>query len=704
MDNIKIHELAKKLNKPSREIIEILEKYGISTKSSQKTISSEIAKEIEKHFKQKPKEKKEVGAKQIVREKPKKAEKKKIPKKVKEEKLREEKLEEIKIEEPIVIKETIEEKKTEELKEEIKKEIIPEKVPIKIREGISLRELSERAGIKAKDIIQKLFFKGIMLTVNKSLDRSLIEMISKEFNLNIEILSFEEEISLEIEEKPEDLRPRPPVVTVMGHVDHGKTTLLDYIRKTRVAEKEAGGITQHIGAYKVNVKRREITFIDTPGHEAFTRMRARGTKVTDIVVLVVAADDGVMPQTVEAIRHSQAAKVPIIVAINKIDKPETNVERVKKQLSSHGIVTEDWGGNTVSVEISAKTGKGIEELLEMILLVGDLQDLKANPNALAQGIILESKLDPKKGSLGTVLIQKGTLHEGDFFLSGSILGKVRALFNENGLRVNHAGPSTPVVVMGFDEVPEIGQTFQAVKNIEKAKQIALYRKEKIKESMERVPSKITLENLFKKIEEGKFRELPVIIKADVQGSVEVVEDALLKLGSEKLKINITHSSPGAPSESDILLASASNGIIIGLNVRPPRKVVELAQQEKVEMRLYTVIYELINDIKNALAGMLQPEFREVYLGTAEVKKTFRISRVGIVAGCYVNDGKIAKNAEVRIIRENKIVFTGKIASLRRFENDMDEVKNGLECGIAIERFNDIKPGDLIEAFVREKIQ
>jgi translation initiation factor IF-2 len=676
MEKIRVYEAAKKLGKSVNEVKEALSSLGITVKSNLQQLDSEIYLKLEEKFGLKKPEvpvegkgekllKEEVVHRVEKRVKEEAPPKKEIPKKVIK-----------KVEKPV-----------------------PERKVINVREGITLKELSEKAEIKAKDIIQRLIMKGYMVTVNQSLDKSLLEMIGKEFKIEFVPISFEEELTLEEAGKEQKLISRPPVVTIMGHVDHGKTTLLDYIRKTKVAESEAGGITQHIGAYRVKVKDRFITFLDTPGHEAFTRMRARGAKATDIVVLVVAADDGVMPQTLEAIDHARAAKVPIIVAINKIDKPNANPDRVKQQLSQNGIVVEDWGGDVVSVELSAKTGQGVDELLEMILLVGDLLELKANPEGPANGIILESKLDPKKGPLATVLIQKGTLKEGDFFLCGTEVGKVRALFNEFGQRMISASLSTPVVVMGFEKVPSVGDTFIVVKDVEKARQIAQFRLEKSK-TVSAPPRKVSLEDLLKKPEEVK--EFNVIIKGDVQGTVEVVEELLRRLESEKIKINIIHKAEGPPSESDVLLASVSNSIIVAMNVRPLRKVVELAESENVDLRVYNIIYELNEDIKRIVEGLLEPEKKEVYIGTAEVRQTFKIAKVGTVAGCFVKEGKVTIDSRARIIRDGKVIYEGKINSLKRFKEDVNEVKNGLECGISIEQFNDIKVGDIIECFTIER--
>jgi translation initiation factor IF-2 len=542
------------------------------------------------------------------------------------------------------------------------------------------------------------------VTVNQSIDSSLAEEISKEFGIEIELMSIEEEQLLKAEEKKENLVPRAPIVTVMGHVDHGKTTLLDAIRETNVVEQESGGITQHIGAYKVNVNGKTIVFIDTPGHEAFTRMRARGAKVTDLVVLVVAADDGVMPQTVEAINHAKAANVPILVAINKIDKPEADSWKVKNQLAKYGVVPEELGGDVVCVEVSAKQKTGIKDLLEMILLVSEMLELKANPNIPAQGIVLEAKLDPKRGPVATVIIQHGILRIGDAFTSGVSYGKVKSLFDENGARLNEAGPSTPVEVLGFTSVPTAGDSFQVVSNLDEAKKIVNFRLSQLEKKKIIRPRRLTLDDLYKRIEEGEIKELPLIIKADVQGSVEVLLDAIPRLSTEKVKIKIIHAAPGPISESDVLLASASKGLIIAFNIRPSRKILEIAEKEDVEIRFYNVIYKLTEDLKKAISGMLVPEEKEVYLGTAEVRKIFKVPKVGIVAGCYVTDGKIVRKEKVRVIRDNVQVYEGIIASLKRIKEDVNEVSKGYECGVAIENFNDIKVGDILESFKIEKIK
>ncbi|MEW5806756.1 MAG: translation initiation factor IF-2 [Acidobacteriota bacterium] len=576
---------------------------------------------------------------------------------------------------------------------------------IMLTEGVTVKELAEKTGIKSKDIIKKIMGKGLFVTINQPLDNEMAKWVSSEFHFNPTIISFEEEaVQQDLEEiKGENLVPRDPVVTIMGHVDHGKTSLLDAIRESNIIATEHGGITQKLGAYHVDIKGRKIVFLDTPGHEAFTMMRARGARVTDIVVLVVAADDGVKPQTLEAINHARAADVPIVVAINKIDKPEANPDRVKKQLAEHDILIEEWGGKIVCVEVSAKQRKNLDLLLEMILLVADMAELKADPNRIAAGTVLEARLDKTKGPVATVLVQNGTLKDGDPFIVGVINGKVRAMFDDRGNRVRKAGPSTPVEVLGLEGPPKAGDKFQVIAEEWRARQIGSYRQSKLREERLAKSSRLTLEDLHQKIAEGTVKELPLILKADTQGSIEVLAKTIADLSTEKIKIRTIHSAPGAITETDVLLASASNAIIIGFSVRPERSAADLAEKEKVDIRLHTVIYNITNEIKNAMAGLLEPTFREVYLGRAEVKETFRISKVGTIAGCAVIDGKILRSADVRLLRDNIVIYEGKITSLKRFKDDASEVKSGLECGIGIEKFNDIKIGDQIEAFRMEKV-
>jgi translation initiation factor IF-2 len=576
---------------------------------------------------------------------------------------------------------------------------------ITISEGVTVKELSEKLGIKANLVIKKLVEKKIFATINQNLDVKMAEDLAREFGASTNKISYEEESTQDITEAEvtTDKVRRAPVVTIMGHVDHGKTSLLDAIRSAHVADREAGGITQHIGAYYVEKNGRKIVFIDTPGHEAFTRMRARGAKVTDIVILVVAADDGVMPQTIEAIDHARAAGAPIIVAINKVDKPDAQPERIKQQLSDRGLVPEDWGGDTVMVEVSARTKKNLDLLLEMILLVADLLDLKANPDRPAVGNVLEANLDRGRGPVATVLVRNGTLHIGDYFICGSVFGKVRAMFDDRGGPLRDAEPSMPVEVLGLDSLPEVGDMFQVVTDTAKAKQIVIYREAKARDVAMSKSGRMTLEQFHEQLKEGEVKELNIILKTDVSGTAEVLSDMMQKLSSDKVRIRVLRSAVGAINESDVLLASTSNAIIVGFNVRPERNASALAEQEKVDVRLHTIIYELTDELKRAMTGMLEPVFKEVYQGRASVREVFRISKVGNVAGCLVIDGLLKRDSEVRLLRDNVVVFTGKIDSLKRFKNDASEVKNGFECGITLRNFSDVKPGDVIEAFATERV-
>jgi len=545
---------------------------------------------------------------------------------------------------------------------------------------------------------------GLMATINQSIDFDAATLIATEFDYQVESAGMEyEEAAYKVESSVENLKPRAPVVTIMGHVDHGKTSLLDAIRKTRVTEGEAGGITQAIGAYHVNLKGRDIVFLDTPGHEAFTAMRARGAQVTDIVVLVVAADDGVMGQTVEAINHSRVAGVPIIVAVNKIDKPEADPGRIKQALTEYGLVPEEWGGDTIFSEVSAKQKIGIEELLELILLQADILELKADPDRPARGVVIEARLDRGRGPVATVLIQEGTLHEGDAFVSKTEYGRVRAMNDDQGRRIREAGPATPVEVIGFSRVPQASAEFNAVDDEKKARGIGEYWMRKEREKELSATSKITLEQLYEKMKEG-VKELNVIIRADVQGSLEALADALTKLSTSDIKLNVIHSSTGAITETDVMLASASNAIIIGFNVRPDARVSELAEAEGVDIKLYDIIYNVIADVRAAMEGLLEPEYREVVLGRAEVRDMFRVPKVGTVAGSFVTDGKVVRKSNVKLVRDGVVIFDGKLGSLRRFKDDVKEVLAGFECGIGIEGFNDLRVGDLIEAYINERVE
>jgi translation initiation factor IF-2 len=577
---------------------------------------------------------------------------------------------------------------------------------VTITEGITIRELAEKLDVRAKDLLKSLLDRGVFATINQALDVPTATSLAETFSGVVNIVSLEEEMVLEVakEETKESLKPRPPVVTVMGHVDHGKTSLLDAIREADVAGGEAGGITQHIGAYKVTVNDRAVVFVDTPGHEAFTRMRARGAKVTDIVVLVVAADDGVMPQTKEAIDHARAAHVPIVVAVNKIDKPEAQPERVKRQLSDLGLMPAEWGGDTEFVEVSAKQKKNLDKLLEILLLVADLRELKANPDAPASGTVLESRVDKGRGPVATVLVQNGTLNLGDFFICGSVFGKVRAMFDDHGRIAATAPPSTPVEVLGLQGIPEAGDHFQ-VTDEAKARHIVEYRQGKQRDAALARSSgaRITLDQLHEQLKAGEVKELGIVIKADVQGSAEVLSEMLPKLSTDQVKLKIVGSGVGAVTENDVLLASASGAIVIAFGVRPDRKASELAQQEHVDIRTHTIIYEVSDELKKAMEGLLEPVIQETYLGRAEVRNTFRVKGAGTIAGCYVVDGIMKRDGQVRVVRDGAVIYASKLSSLKRFKDDASEVRTGFECGVGIANFNDVKIGDILECFNVQKL-
>jgi len=578
---------------------------------------------------------------------------------------------------------------------------------ITIPETITVRELAEALKKTAAEVIKKLFLMGITVTQNEELDFDTAAIIADEFGVKVHkavVVSEEDILFDESEDAPEDLKPRAPVVVVMGHVDHGKTSLLDAIRSTNIAESEAGGITQRIGAYTVNLNGRDITFLDTPGHEAFTAMRARGAQVTDIAILVVAADDGVMPQTVEAINHAKAAGVSIIVAINKIDKPNANPDKVKQELAEHGLLIEEWGGDVIAVPVSAKKRENIDQLLEMVLLTADILELKANPNKQAKGTVIEASLDKNRGPVATLLVQRGTLRVGDFVLSGSAYGHIRSMVNDKGKKIKEAGPSVPVEVFGLSEVPEAGELFYVVEDEKLAKQLAEKRKEQAREKLIGSRGKVTLEDLFNQIQQGQVKDLNLIVKADVQGSVEAVKQSMEKLSNEEVKVKVIHGAVGAITESDVSLANVSNAIIIGFNVRPGPNVMEAAQAAGVDLRLYRVIYDAIEDIQNAMKGMLKPTYKEVVDGHVEIRQLFKVSSVGTIGGAYVLDGKIARNSDIRLVRNGIVIYEGKLASLKRFKDDVREVAAGYECGLMIEKFNDIKEGDIIEAYHMEEIK
>ncbi len=759
MKKIRIYELRRNLEDKgikvtNKEIIDELEKMGVAGKTHSSSIELSVAEKIEKALRPEKKEpgrevpekKEQAPVKKEIREKPVKP---RIDKPVKPAvPIIEETEEEEEIALPDRFKKEIVDQKVEKLKSKsmqrafqairkiepkrfepkqfrktskgkhpsVKKEEVaeiphptvaaPRKKAIKISEGTTLKEFSELIGIKVPELIKKFMELGSLVTINQPVDIDAAILVADSYGIKVEAGHEEEDVIgvEEVEERPEELKPRAPVVTVMGHVDHGKTSLLDAIRKTKVTETEAGGITQHIGAYRVRLKNKDIVFLDTPGHEAFTTMRARGAQVTDIVVLVVAADDGVMPQTIEAINHSKAAGVPIIVAVNKIDKPDANPQRVRTELAEYDIVPEEWGGKNIFVDVSAKKRIGIDDLLEMIILQSEIMELKANPNRPAKGVIIESKLDRGRGPVATVLVQTGTLKVGDAFVSGIAYGKVRALIDDVGRRIKEAGPSTPVEVLGFSEVPQAGDHFIVVEDEKKARQIAMARQHKERLAEISRQRRLKLDEIYSQIQEGEIKELNIIIKADVQGSVEAIKGALEKITHPEVKVRVIHTGVGGINESDVMLAAASNAIIIGFNVRPEAKASQAAESEGVDIRLYRVIYEAIDDVKKALEGLLSPTLKEKVLGRAEVREIFPISRIGTVAGCYVLEGVIQRASDgIRVIRDSIVVYEGKIASLKRFKEDVREVQAGYECGILIENFNDIKVGDILENFVIEKI-
>jgi translation initiation factor IF-2 len=759
MQKIRIYELAKRLGIPNKTVLSALTRLGIEGKTHSSSIEPDLAKKVEdallkkgpKPVKRTPSEKKEKRKEEPVtpptqaaaeetkepelppdEKKPAAApapreeeDELKIPERFRKE-IEVEKIEKFKVkpgmQRAFQTIRKIEPKKWHDQRtikkgirhrtpytaEERKPQLqpaAPRKRTLKLQEGTTVKEFAELIGVKLSDVIKKFMELGFMPTINQPVDPEAALIIAENFGMKLELAAIEEDtIDEEVTEDLSTLVLRPPVITIMGHVDHGKTSLLDAIRETKVTETEAGGITQHIGAYRVNLAGKDIVFLDTPGHEAFTSMRARGAKVTDIVVLVVAADDGVMPQTIEAINHAKAANVPIVVAINKIDKPEANPSKVKNELSEQGIISEEWGGQNIFVEVSAKKRIGIEHLLEMILLQADVMEIKANPDKKARGTIIEAKIDKGRGPVATVLVQSGKLGIGDAFLAGIHAGKVRALIDDSGKRITEAGPSTPVEVIGFSDVPSSGDIFSVVEDEKRARQIALARQQKMRLAEIARAKKLTLDEIYAKIKEGEIRELNIIIKGDVQGSVEAMKDALENITHSQVKVKVIHSTVGGINESDVMLATASNAIIIGFSVRPELKASQVAEKEGVDIRLYNVIYEAIDDVKKALEGLLEPTLREKILGRAEVRQVFPISRIGTVAGCYVVDGFMSRTCDgLRLIRDNIVVYEGKISSLKRFKEDVKEVQTGYECGIMIENFNDIKVGDFIENYIIEKI-
>jgi len=698
MSKQRVYELAKELNKSSKELIKILQDYDISVKSHMSSLDAHQVEWVKKKILNKEENEPQVESQEKMHIKQTEEKKNKFQRSQKKENKREHRVKEkkgknTKKASASVSVEEIEKKKA-------------DKNSINIGGTISVEMLAKKIGVKATEIIKKLMDFGIIATINQEIDADTAAIIGEEFGVEVKVekedVSQKDKFALDtLEGKSENLEERPPVVTVMGHVDHGKTTLLDAIRHTKVTEQEAGGITQHIGAYQVDVEGKHITFIDTPGHEAFTTMRARGAQATDIAVLVVAADDGVMPQTVEAINHAKAAEIPIIVAINKIDKPNAAPDRVKQQLTEYGLIPEEWGGQTVCVEISALKGEGIDQLLEMILLVAELEELKADPHGPATGIVIESQLDKGRGPVATVIVQNGTLRVGDSVFVGTTFGRVRSMTNDKGQRLKEAGPSTPVQVQGFSEVPQAGEKFYVVDD----KTAKLLSEQKKEEQRERKlqQAKISVGDLFKKLDKGEKKELEIVLKADVQGSLEALKNAVEKIDNDEVEIKIIHSGVGAVNETDIMLAAASNAIVVGFNVTPDTNAKKTAENEGVEIRLYRVIYDAIEDLTSLINGMLEPELKEKYLGRAEVRATFKVPKVGTIAGSYVIDGKIKNKSKVRIIRDGIVIYEGNIASLKRFKDDVKEVEQGYECGIGIENFNDVKVGDILKAYIIEEV-
>ena len=694
MTKIRVYELAKELNISSKELMNKIESLGLEVSSHMSSIDKEDA-DLIVDLLSESKPSIQANAddhndEYIAEEEP--VEEKSID----------------------VIKHKNRKNKKNKLKKEVEKEIPKNnesgEIIIEIGENIVVKDLAEKLNLNVSQVITKLIGMGVMATQNQSIDGETAAIIAEEFGAAVEFIPVEtndvseDNFGLDFVDKDEDLKLRPPVVTVMGHVDHGKTSLLDAIRQTSVTKSEAGGITQHIGASVANINNKKIVFLDTPGHEAFTSMRARGAQVTDIAILVVAADDGVMPQTIEAINHAKAANVPIIVAINKIDKPTANIDRIKQELVENGLIPEDWGGNTITVPVSAKQKIGIDDLLEMILLVAEIGELKANPNRRAVGTIVEAQLDKGKGPLATVLVQKGTLKVGDMVVSGTSSGRIRAMLDDKGKRVKKAGPSIPVMILGLSEVPNAGDLLYCVEDEKTARNIADKRRDKIREEQMRLSSKVSLDDLFEKIKMGEIKDLNIIIKADVRGSIEALVQSLNKLDTEEVRINIIHEGVGGITESDIMLASASNAIVIGFNVRPNLNAIDVAKKENVDIRTYRIIYEAIEDIQNAVKGMHAPKIVESVLGRSEVRKTFRLPNGNTIAGIYVLDGKITRNSKVRLLRNDVVIFDGDVSSLKRFKDDAREVLSGFEAGLGLEKYNDIKEGDMLEAYILKEVE
>ena len=684
MSKIRVYELAKELNVSSKDLINLLmEEFGVEVKNHMSVIEDEDATLIKELLGDTSNGDSE-GKKSLVDE----------------------------YEEELAESLNKGVKKKKKTKKELEQEEVERNAEaacgvIEIGETITVKELCEKLGKPTNDVIKNLIFLGVMAGVNQEIDFTTAEKLCEKYEVLVE--KKEEETELEAFEEDtdvveENLVKRPPIVTIMGHVDHGKTSLLDAIRHAKVTASEAGGITQHIGAYTVSLNGEKITFLDTPGHEAFTAMRARGAQVTDIVILVVAADDGIMPQTKEAINHCKAADVPMIVAINKIDRPGANVDRVKQELTEHGLVSEDWGGDTICVPVSAKTGENLESLLEMVLLTAEMQELKADPNRKAKGTVIEAKLDKGRGAVASLLIQNGTLNVGDSILVGSTYGRIRAMFDDRGKKIKSAGPSIPVEILGLSEVPAAGDRFIVCKDEKTARNMADLRKQKIKADSHQASNRVSLEDLYSQIQEGKVKELAIVVKADVQGSVEAIRQSLEKLSTDDVKVRVIHGAVGAITETDVTLAAASNALVIGFNVRPDGNATVQAEKENIEIKTYRIIYDAIEDVKSAMIGMLEPEYKEVVNGKAEVRMTYKISNVGTIAGCYVTDGKIVRNSEIRVIRDGIVIFESTLASLKRFKDDAKEVAKGYECGLSIEKFNDLKEGDIIESFTMEAIK
>ena len=683
MSKIRVYELAKELNVSSKNLINLLmEEFGVEVKNHMSVIEDEDATLIKELLGDTSSESE--GKKSLVDEY--------------EDELAES------------LNKGVKRKKKN--KKELEKEQAGQNAEaacgvIEIGDTITVKELCEKLGKPANDVIKNLIFLGVMAGVNQEIDFATAEKLCEKYEVLVE--KKENEVELEAFEEDtdvveENLVKRPPIVTIMGHVDHGKTSLLDAIRHAKVTASEAGGITQHIGAYTVSLNGEKITFLDTPGHEAFTAMRARGAQVTDIVILVVAADDGIMPQTKEAINHCKAANVPMIVAINKIDRPGANIDRVKQELTEHGLVSEDWGGDTICVPVSAKTGENLESLLEMVLLTAEMQELTADPNRKAKGTVIEAKLDKGRGSVASLLIQNGTLNVGDSILVGSTYGRIRAMFDDRGKKIKSAGPSIPVEILGLSEFPAAGDRFIVCKDEKTARNMAELRKQKIKADSHQASNRVSLEDLYSQIQEGKVKELAIVVKADVQGSVEAIRQSLEKLSTDDVKVRVIHGAVGAITETDVTLAAASNALVIGFNVRPDGNATVQAEKENIEIKTYRIIYDAIEDVKSAMIGMLEPEYKEVVNGKAEVRMTYKISNVGTIAGCYVTDGKIVRNSEIRVIRDGIVIFESTLASLKRFKDDAKEVAKGYECGLSVEKFNDLKEGDVIESFTMEAIK